>query len=52
MNPKMYMPVACLLFCVVFIVVADVPPVNKMLIAVAAGFFALLLVKAWGQGKK
>jgi lipopolysaccharide export LptBFGC system permease protein LptF len=51
MNQKMYLPLACLLFCVAFIVAADAPSINKLLMAGAAGVFAVLLFRAMRRGK-
>jgi len=51
MNRKMYLPLACLLFCITYIVVADAPADNKMLLALAAGVFAIMLVRSLRSGK-
>jgi len=52
MNSKMYLPAACLIFCVTYIVVVDRPILFKMMLVLASAIFALLLVKAWIDGKK
>ena len=52
MNPKMYLPIVCLLFCLIYVLVADAPPLNKTLMLIAAVIFAFLLVMAMRKGKK
>jgi|GEM_PF-5066267 len=51
MNSKLYLPIACLLFCVSYIVVADAPPESKLLITGAAAVFALMMGRALRSGK-
>ena len=52
MNSKMYLPIACLIFCIVYVIVSGAPPLNQALIIMAAVFFALMLFKASGGGGK
>ena len=47
MNHKLYLPAACLLFCVTYIVVVDAGILNKLMMIIAAAIFAILFVKAW-----
>ncbi|MCL2121948.1 MAG: hypothetical protein FWH28_06835 [Clostridiales bacterium] len=51
MNSKMYLPAACLLFCVTHIIVAENGVYAKMLMVAAAAIFSFFLVKAWRGGK-
>ena len=50
MNSKMYMPVACLLFCAAYIAVVDTVPAIKYFMAFAGLFFAILTYLYWRKG--
>jgi hypothetical protein len=52
MKSKMYLPLVCMLFCMTYVIVASAPPFNKMLMTIAAGVFAMLLVRAFRGGNK
>ncbi|MDR0469954.1 MAG: hypothetical protein LBH09_08280 [Peptococcaceae bacterium] len=52
MNSKSYLPIACILFCMAYILVVDAPVMNKLILTIAALVFVFLLISTWGKGDK
>ena len=51
MNPKMYFPASCLLFCIAYVFVVDTAREVKLFMIFAGFVFALLLLRAKRNGK-